>query len=113
MNGVTVEFDYDPLTLRLQRMHGTVQDVGYGYDLVGNVLSMVDNQRSITRTMAYDDLNRLVHADALSADPLYSYDYTYDYGGNMLSVTSPEQVVWYDYESDGHPLHAPGGVVVG
>lgn len=71
---------------------GTIQDLGYSYDAVGNIVKIVD--KSITPTAktvdyTYDDLHRLLTATSTGlAQGDYSHSYTYDSVGNMLSKDS-------------------------
>jgi uncharacterized protein (TIGR02594 family) len=67
----------------------TIQDLSYGYDNVGNVMSITDSLNSVTQTFVYDEVDRLTHAQASTGDPARQYNltYTYDLGGNMLAKT--------------------------
>ncbi|VVO00754.1 RHS repeat-associated core domain-containing protein [Pseudomonas fluorescens] len=119
-NGVTTTLEYRPEDGRLIRLQarrsdgGTLQDLNYCYDPVGNVLSIEDkaqpiryfaNQRidPISRYV-YDSLYQLIEATGWEAggpnkgphfsgfdDPApranYRQTYRYDEGGNLLKLT--------------------------
>lgn len=120
-NAVRTRYVHDPATGRLLRQHsqgsGTVvhQDVGYRYDLVGNVLSVLDRAPgsgvpgatpdALDRLFDYDPLYRLTratgreHQDPLpevwsaaprgtdvAATQAYTETYDYDAAGNLLRL---------------------------
>ncbi|WP_083236342.1 RHS repeat domain-containing protein [Pseudomonas sp. S3E12] len=123
-NQVVSLFDYRPEDGRLTRLRARhlngkcLQDLNYGYDPVGNILSIEDkalpvrffaNQRieSITRYI-YDSLSQLIaatgwetgsdnrgpaHREAPRAVANYRQAYRYDEGGNLLELThqGPQQ----------------------
>jgi RHS repeat-associated protein len=71
-NGAVTDYDYDPLTFRLNRLTtrrgpDTLQDLGYTYDPSGHVMSIRDDaqQRIFFRNTVVDPLNE------------YRYDATY------------------------------------
>ncbi|WP_460131348.1 RHS repeat domain-containing protein [Pseudomonas sp. S1_E04] len=116
-NEVVSLFDYDPKNARLRRLRARrvggepLQDLNYGYDPVGNILSLEDkalptryfaNQRiePINRYV-YDSLYQLIEATGWEAgtqnrgpahleDPAavanYRQTYRYDAGGNLLAL---------------------------
>lgn len=62
----------------------TLINTSYGYDGVGNVISMADSVNTgYNRTLAYDDVDRLVSATG----PWGAGSITYDSQGNILSQT--------------------------
>ncbi len=75
-NGVVTEYGYEPLTRTLSTLHAQkpgerlLQNLSYGYDLVGNVLGVknglgeaqLSHAGDVTFTYAYDDLHRLTYA---------------------------------------------------
>jgi len=123
-NQVVSLFDYRPEDGRLTRLRARhlngrcLQDLNYGYDPVGNILSIEDkalpvrffaNQRieSITRYI-YDSLSQLIaatgwetgsdnrgptHREDPRAVANYRQTYRYDEGGNLLELThqGPQQ----------------------
>ena len=93
-DGVETLYEYDSLSLRLQRMKVRqpsvlLADLHYGYDLQGNIVSVTDsgvNPRQ--QTFVYDNLHRLVEslgAGTWDNVPLtYSGGYTYSPAGRLL-----------------------------
>ncbi|MBF0387067.1 MAG: VCBS repeat-containing protein [Candidatus Omnitrophica bacterium] len=85
-NGVTITYTYDPLNFRLKELVSkntkgeTLQRLNYFYDYVGNVTKVVDGVTAITRTLRYDELNRMTYSDGREG-PMY---YSYDNIGNMI-----------------------------
>jgi len=74
-NGVTTQYTYHPLNLRLERVlvSGHSQgmpllDLGYTYDPVGNVQTITDDVLDVRQQFAYDDLDRLTrgHQEAIT-----------------------------------------------
>jgi RHS repeat-associated protein len=93
-NGVVTTQNFDPLTDRLASIvagaSGAVENLSYSYDAIGNVLARADVY--LTETLAYDNLNRLTSATAVSNlnSPSGSINipqklFTYDPIGNLLS----------------------------
>lgn len=73
-NGVTTRIAYTPELHRLQRVvstragdRATLQDLGYGYDPVGNVVAVVNATEPVRHT----------RGQAVSADHAYGYDAIY------------------------------------
>ena len=87
-NGVISTYDYDPLTLgvagiRTNDSTGTeLQRFEHDYDLVGNLLAVSSPAAESTLACEYDDLYRLVGAQA--GDGL-QWTYAYDAIGNLTS----------------------------
>jgi RHS repeat-associated protein len=68
-NGVITDYAYDPLTFRLQNVEASkgstpLLDLGYGYDDVGNVLTIDDGIQEEVQQFTYDHLDRLTHAQS-------------------------------------------------
>ena len=85
-NNTSTAYAYAPLNGRLTSINtagpeGTLQDLEYGYDSVGNVTSIQDNcLGDNTQSFGYDELNRLTSAQS----PSYgNITFTYDQTGNM------------------------------
>jgi RHS repeat-associated protein len=110
-NGVRTEYSFDPNTLRLARQLTTtptrvIQDLNYGYDKVGNVLSMANNADGPTpsllggpsrQTYAYDNYYRLTSASG--GTPLangkrrdFTYSVAYDASGNVASKNQQDVI---------------------
>jgi len=123
-NPMTTSFDYYPQNLRLKSiLTGSLQDLNYEYDLVGNISKITDRARSLVKDYLYDDLDRLlfgdgntygynaignltnvnglaqsyasVHIHALTSDG--TNNYAYDACGNMLSGAA--RSIIYDPEN--------------
>ncbi len=86
-NGLTTDYAYDPLTLRISSIRTanaslrTLQDFTYAFDPVGNLTALTDRVNTASQTFRYDQLNRLQTA----AGPYGSFLYQYDSLGNLLS----------------------------
>ncbi|MBU4487936.1 MAG: VCBS repeat-containing protein [Candidatus Omnitrophica bacterium] len=86
-NGTYTEYSYNSETLRLENLitqapSGNIQNLTYGFDNVGNVLSITDTSSTGTNTQSfeYDDLSRLTKATGVSYGII---NYAYDSIGNM------------------------------
>lgn len=98
----------------------------YSYDAVGNVVQIKDNLTgATTRTMGYDDLDRLMTANGPWGTGSFTYDplnnlrsyvlgsrsvtYSYDNTRNRLaSVTVPPTGLVYGYDSNGNVTSRTG-----
>ena len=93
-NGVTMENTYDDLSRIIGKKYsdtsGTIDELEYTYDPVGNILNINDTVRLETRTFGYDNLYRLTNANY----PAYSVDYTYDAIGNRLTENKSDGTAW-------------------
>lgn len=99
--GQTIDLAYDDLD-RLVREETPDNTTLFTYDAAGNVLSVVDDDSSLTFT--YDALDRLIRVDtgATAGQPATTVSYTYDGNGNRLSMTRPDGgVTLYSYDSLG------------
>jgi RHS repeat-associated protein len=120
-NGVTSTYTYDDRTLRLNELKTVsgstvVQDLAYGYDLVGNVTSLA-NQLAIpapvtpntviapgptTFTFGYDDLYQLIAATGrydgcacgCNNNRQFTESMTYDAIGNIVHKTQKDVINW-------------------
>lgn len=100
-NGTRTYYRFDPLTQRLLHKKtfgpgadpledgegwalaaGDIQDLSYGYDTAGNILSITDAVHTASQTFTYDHLNRLKTAD--NPGRYGSRRYEYDVLGNIL-----------------------------
>jgi len=78
-NGVTTAHSYDADALLAATMTrspdgAVLQDVGYGYDAVGNVTAIVDHAFGRSQRFEYDELNRLANAAGAYGEEIYRYD---------------------------------------
>lgn len=93
---------------------GSLQDLTYDYDEVGNILSIISDPdeptgNSITSTYTYDSLNRLLTFD-VTGDESFSESFTYDANtGTLASHTVNNQTDSYTYGDNDHP-HAVTGL---
>ena len=108
-NNVQTIYTYDITTTRLTDIltvgGGTLQDLHYEYDDLGNMLTIADiSTPARTQNFQYDELNRLRYADS----PAYgSIEYRYDTIGNM---TFNSRVGAYAYTD---PLHVHAATQAG
>jgi RHS repeat-associated protein len=100
-NNVTTTYSYFPLNFRLQRLQiGNAQAFTYGYDNVGNVLTLtmqITQPTASTEVMAfnYDALDRLTNAVAVTNG--YTGTYGYDAIDNLITKTESGPTVLYTY----------------
>ncbi|MGD9367967.1 MAG: FG-GAP-like repeat-containing protein, partial [Desulfobacteraceae bacterium] len=99
-NGAVTSYDYWPGHHRLRSMQttaqatpgswGTIQDLEYHFDNLGNVETITDHLHGVGFDFDYDSVSRLTHARATcagDADREYDQAYTYDLAGNMAAKT--------------------------
>ena len=99
---VVTEFDLRarPVT---QDTVGLVRQA-YEYDAVGNLVSYESSLAGPPRTMAYDELSRLISADG----PWGSTGYAYDALGNRLQKITGDDVTTYTYSPEGRLVSTDG-----
>jgi len=129
-NLVATTWTYNPQNFRVTNRltsgtaAGTIQNLTYGYDNVGNITSITDPVFTATRTFQYDALNRLTQAIIGTGLPAVTQDYSYDAIGNILNkagivytygdptrpsaVTSTSDGRTYTYDANGNMLTAGG-----
>jgi RHS repeat-associated protein len=79
-NGVVTNYTYRPDNQRLiglvtkNMSTQTLQNLGYSYDLNGNITGISDLVGGITQNFRYDDLDRLSRAQGLYGTQAYQYD---------------------------------------
>jgi RHS repeat-associated protein len=101
-NGVATTQTYDILTGRLTAIQAgagnAVQDFGFGYDLIGNLISRSDANAALSETFGYDNLNRLRSATVgVDVAKLVSYD-------AIGNIRSKSDVGTYSYPAPGQPF---------
>ncbi len=114
-NGLSTTTTYDAVNRPTQIVSGatgnTVQDMSFGYDLVGNLVSRIDAAQTVSETFTYDSLNRLTQATGLNLATSKNLDarsFGYDALGN---ITSKSDVGSYVYPAIGSPRpHAVASV---
>jgi RHS repeat-associated protein len=87
-NGTVQRDGHDPVTTWrtssvLSGPSGTLREVGYENDRVGNVVAITSPDATLAWQYRYDDLYRLTRAIGATGD----WQYTYDAAGNMLSAS--------------------------
>lgn len=101
-NGLTTNYTYNTDDFRLNRIQtGTLQDLNYSYDHVGNVASITDAVQNKTQNFTYDDFDRLKTASQ-SANG-YNYAYQYNAIGNLLTFTNAGNDINYTYGQSAGP----------
>nr|WP_207683521.1 toxin TcdB middle/N-terminal domain-containing protein [Desulfonema magnum] len=104
-NGQSTTYAYNHENQRLEKIHAPgIQDFQYTYDDVGNVRSIADGITGLTEVFAYDDLDRLTHAE----DAEYRSTYEYNAVGNLTTETKDGETITYDYGENAGP-HAVTG----
>lgn len=81
---------------------GTLQDLAYGFDTLGNITDINDSANTVLKKQshfAYDDIGRLATASFMTAEGANAYSYAYDAIGN---ITNQSGVGNYLYEGS-HP----------
>ena len=113
-NNLNTLMDYDSDNFRLEEIKtGTKQELDYGYDDVGNVISIDDQKNNAALSMEYDDLDRLesaerVSAERVSAENPFTSGYNYDSIGNILTINLNGGQYLFNYQSG--PVHSPSAV---
>ncbi|MBA3588460.1 toxin TcdB middle/N-terminal domain-containing protein [Methylibium sp.] len=100
-NGTVQRDGHHPLTSwrsssALSGPSGTLREVGYRHDSVGNVIALTSPDTDLAWQYRYDDLYRLTRATGAAGD----WQYAYDAAGNTLSASD---VGAYSYGGDGVP----------
>jgi len=108
-SGVTTTRSYDALDrlagITASGGAGTVQNLSYSYDAIGNLTQRVDNTQGLTENFAYDGLNRLL---ASGGPGLITRSYDYDAIGNL---TYKSDVGTYTYGAKPHAVSSVSGTV--
>ncbi|MFH1505232.1 MAG: FG-GAP-like repeat-containing protein, partial [Candidatus Omnitrophota bacterium] len=114
-NSLSTGFEYYPLNLRLKAIKtGSLQNLSYEYDNVGNIKKISDSIHSTVKNYVYDDLDRLLSGDGSN--------YEYNSIGNLIkkngvafsySSTHPHAVINdgqnpYSYDSAGNMISGAG-----
>lgn len=87
-NGIVAKRSYDLNTGYINRIvsmvpgRNTIQDLGFVFDDLGNLLERRDNNANLLELSAYDGLNRLIQTQVLGGTTVYL---TYNEIGNILS----------------------------
>ncbi len=94
-NNLVTEYSYDSENFRLEEIKtSSIQDLGYEFDSVGNIVKIEDSVNSKNTTMEYDDLDRLVASNKTGVfDMIFSYNSI----GNLLGISDPGFYIGYDY----------------
>jgi RHS repeat-associated protein len=115
---ITTTYSYYPAATgnnRLQQIQvggGSLLDLKYSYDDVGNVVQIVDGQtQTQTQSFVYDALDRLTGASAQAGGPwaAYSGSYEYDRVGNLTLKAEGGITHTMQYSDTAH-VHAVSAV---
>ena len=102
-NNLISEFSYNQSNNKLLRIKtGSLQDLNYSYDAVGNVKEIKDTTNAKTKTMQYDELSRLVSITVSNTTTNYTYTPT----ANLLKIFGINVDNTTLYYKD-QPVHAP------
>ena len=102
-NTRVTEFSYDSQNARLAQIKtGSIQNLTYYYDKVGNIIAIDDRANGRTYNMTYDFLDRLVNA---TIGP-YSFIYSYNPLGNILAI-GKDYYNTTKFIYGNYPTHAP------
>ena len=105
---ITTTFSYDALDrVTLRNYSDSTPDVSYTYDdaqvpLSKGRLTKVATTASESMTTGYDTEGRVTNSQQKTAGQTYSFVYTYDLDGNLLTQTYPSgKIVEFNYDSTG------------
>lgn len=108
-DGTQVARVYDDLYGRLTDISagtaGNLQSLHYVWDTVGNLRSRADNNRNLTETFEYDNLNRL---ETVKLNSIVAKSYQYEANGNIKLKS--DFGTTYEYGQNGAGPHAVGTV---
>ncbi len=110
-NKKAISYNYNPTTLRLNKILSENLDLSYGYDNAGNIINIRDEKGKQTENMLYDSLNRIASYKKRLDDgrTILNENYTIDAIGNIVSVKSlnGEQVNFFSKT----PVHSPSKII--
>jgi len=109
-NGRQTVYGYDLATQRLESLQvGTLLDLSYTYDRVGNLRTLADaGNGGQVQTFAYDARDRLTSAQSNDAGQgQYREAYGYDKMGNIITRTYGSKTITYTYGRK-YGLQLPG-----
>ncbi|MEK6871766.1 MAG: DNRLRE domain-containing protein [Nanoarchaeota archaeon] len=106
INNLVTKIDYDELNRLTLLQTGSLQNLTYVYDNVGNIQLINDTKNSKATAMEYDDLNRLTTTRMFNyiTKEHEKFVYLYDAIGNLLSMTNDTAQVNFTF---GLRAHAP------
>lgn len=99
-------YTYDPLSQLHAQTHADNTNTAYGYDALGAVVSLQDENHTTANTRyRYDAAQRLASVDQKLGGGSIITSYAYDVAGNLSSVTDPNgNVTTYAYDDFGQML---------
>jgi RHS repeat-associated protein len=105
-NGLETNWSYNPTTGYLDRVTtGSVQDLGFSFNAIGNLLERRDDGRNLNELFTYDNLNRLTASQVTGQTAV---TLQYDAIGNIINKSD---VGSYSYGAAGpHAVTAIAGV---
>jgi RHS repeat-associated protein len=105
-NGLVTTRDFDPETGRLEQIRtGSVQNLAFTYDALGNLQSRRDDLRGLYEAFNYDSLNRLISSQVAGRAAV---NIAYDALGNIVTKSD---VGTYAYGQSGAGPHAVTSIV--
>lgn len=93
VNKGTTNYSYNELDQLMRVVEPSGKTTDYSYDKAGNRVSEIitDNGTTTSTVYTYDELNRLLKTVTTYEDAVITYDYQYDYNGNLYSKTKSTQ----------------------
>lgn len=93
VNKGTTNYSYNELDQLIRVVEPSGKTTEYGYDKAGNRISEVitENEVETSTVYTYDELNRLLKTVTTCEDAVITYDYQFDYNGNLYSKTKSTQ----------------------
>lgn len=93
VNKGTTNYSYNELDQLIKVIEPSGKTTDYGYDKAGNRISemIMEDGTTASTVYTYDELNRLLKTVTTYEDAVITYDYQYDYNGNLYSKTKSTQ----------------------
>ncbi len=105
-NNTVTQYTYDQNNFRLNNItttgpSGTIQNLSYNFDNVGNVIQITDAVGTASQTFSYDDLYRLKSANGSYGN---ISEIVYDEAGNRTSMTLGTKITTYTTDTNTNRL---------
>lgn len=105
-NNRVTEFSYDNKGRITEIKTGSLQNLSYSYDAVGNIIRINDSANGRLYKMSYDYLDRLINTSIGGINYVYSYNEI----GNILKMVR-DNVNTTKFVYGTNPVHAPSKIV--